>query len=192
MSLEKLFPAIVPYLETIITEPTLNTKERVAAFVSQLSIESQNFSRIEENLNYSAKRLLIVFPKYYKTLDLATMEAMHPELIANRVYGGRMGNNTLGDGWKFRGRGLIQVTGKNNYSALAKYWGCTLDECIARISTPSGAIDSAYWFWVTNECNKFADAEDIVGLTKRINGGSEGLDKRIATYKKVKECLCSL
>jgi putative chitinase len=191
MSLEKLFPAITPYLETIITEPTFNTKERVAAFVSQLSIESKNFTRTEENLKYSAKRLLEVFPKYYIP-EVATMEAMQPEKIANRVYGKRMGNSLPGDGYLYRGRGLIQVTGKNNYTALSKYWNCTLEECIKRIETPSGAIDSAYWFWITNDCNKFADKEDIVGLTKRINGGSEGLDKRMAMYKKVKECLSSL
>jgi len=160
---------------------SINTPQRVAGFIAQTAHESNGYRRLNENLNYSAERLNVVFPKYFR---LAGRDANNyhrqPEKIANVVYGGRMGNGpeSTGDGWKFRGRGIIQLTGKNNYQAFARVMDMNLDEVIEYIETKKGAIDSACWFWDSRNLNQHADEYDIYEMTRLINGGDHGLADR--------------
>lgn len=158
--------------------------KRVAAFLAQIAHESGNFNFTIENLNYSAEGLTKIFKKYFPTLKAAQPYARKPQQIANRVYANRMGNGPerSGDGFKFRGRGLIQLTGKNNYAKFASALGMTVDEVIAYLETPAGAVASAGWFWDTNKLNVYADVNDFVGLTRRINGGTNGLADRQHHY----------
>lgn len=159
----------------------ITTVERVAGFMAQCAHESGNFKVLSENLNYSAEQLNKVFPKYFVNAGRdANQYARQPEKIANVVYADRMGNgNTAsGEGWKFRGRGLIQLTGKSNYSSFAKTENMSLDEVIAYLQTKEGALESACWYWNERNINKSADARDIVTMTKLINGGTNGLDDR--------------
>jgi putative chitinase len=162
----------------------LDTKERTAAFLAQLAHESGGFNIVIENLNYSADGLLRVFPKYFPTRELATQYARNPEKIANRVYANRMknGDEKSGDGWKFRGRGLIQITGRDNYTRFAQSLEMDLDTTVEYLETPSGASVSAGWFWDTNKLNSYCDKNDFIGLTKRINGGTNGLADRQHHY----------
>jgi putative chitinase len=163
----------------------LDTKERTAAFLAQLAHESGGFNIVIENLNYSADGLLRVFPKYFPTRELANQYARNPEKIANRVYANRMknGDEKSGDGWKFRGRGLIQITGRDNYTRFAQSLEMDLDATVEYLETPSGACVSAGWFWDTNKLNVFCDRNDFIGLTKRINGGTNGLADRQHHYE---------
>lgn len=160
------------------------TPERLAAFLAQLIHESGGFNFVAENLNYSAQALRRVFGKYFPSDSAAQMYERKPQKIANKVYSNRMGNGTeeSGDGWKYRGRGLIQITGKNNYSAFANALGISLEECVSYLETPEGACSSAGWFWDTNKLNSYADKNDFIGLTKRINGGTNGLTDRQHHY----------
>lgn len=169
----------------------INTPQRTAAFVAQLAHESGGFNFIKENLNYSAKGLRGVFPKYFPNDAIAAEYARKPAMIAARVYANRMGNGdeASGDGWKFCGRGLIQLTGKNNYTAFANALGITVDEVVDYLETPEGAVASAGWFWDNNGLNKFADSGDFVTLTKRINGGTIGLEDRKHHYELALEIL---
>lgn len=155
--------------------------KRIAAFVAQLSHESGGFNHIIENLNYSADGLKRVFPKYFPTDELAKQYARKPEKIANRVYANRMknGDENSGDGFKFRGRGLIQLTGRDNYTKFAAALDMTIDEAIVYLETPNGAVASAGWFWDNNKLNSYCDRDDFIGLTKRINGGTIGLEDRL-------------
>lgn len=163
----------------------INTPARIAGFVAQCGHESQNFKTLEENLNYSAEGLNRTFPKYFVKAG-RDAQAYHrqPEKIANVVYANRMGNGDTasGEGWKFRGRGVIQLTGKDNYSRFAKYVGKSIDETIEYLKTKQGALESACWFWKTNGLNEIADSGDIVAMTKRINGGTIGLEDRQKHY----------
>jgi putative chitinase len=140
---------------------------------------------LAENLNYKAASLRKVFPKYFPDDATAAAYANKPEKIANRVYASRMGNGPeeSGDGWKYCGRGLIQVTGKENYTWFAASLGITPEEASEYMQTFEGAAQSACWFWETNKLNQYADAGDIVTMTKRINGGTIGLEDRIKHYE---------
>jgi putative chitinase len=164
----------------------INTSARIAGFLSQCGHESNNFSVLKENLMYSAEGLLKVFPKYFKTPTDASAYAKQPAKIANKIYASRMGNGNeaSGDGYKFRGRGAIQITGKTNYTAFAKSVSKELDDAVAYAETLQGAIESACWYWSTNKLNTYCDKSDIIGLTKKINGGTIGLDDRTARYNK--------
>lgn len=157
---------------------------RIAAFIAQTAHESGGYTLTVENLNYSAKGLLTVFKKYFPTEDLAKQYERQPEKIANYVYANRMGNGdeASGDGWHFRGRGLIQLTGRNNYQAFATALGISIDDTVEYMGTPDGATASAGWFWDTNKLNRYCDDRDFVGLTKRINGGTNGLAERQHLY----------
>ena len=166
----------------------INTPKRIAAFIAQCAHESANFRILTENLNYRWQSLRKVFPKYFPTDELAQQYASRPnraEAIANRIYASRMGNGPeeSGDGWKFRGRGLIQLTGKQNYMWFAASLEITPEEATEYLMTFEGAAQSACWFWETNKLNQWADSGDIVTLTKRINGGTIGLDDRIKHYE---------
>lgn len=175
------------------TQYEINTTNRRAGFLAQCAHESNNFTIKEENLNYSSDGLLKVFPKYFTNKGISDSYAKQPEKIANRVYANRMGNGneTSGDGYKYRGRGYIQLTGKDNYSAFAKFKNITLDECVNYLSTIEGAVESALWYWNTHNLNKYCDNDDILGMTKAINGGTIGLDDRTAKYNKFKAVLNS-
>ena len=166
----------------------INTPQRVAAFLAQCGHESGGWTVFEENLNYSAQGLMKVFPKYFPTADLANAYAKQPEKIANRIYGGRMGNGPedSGDGYKYRGRGPIQLTGKDNYRAFAKEmfddWENLFENPDWVTADRDFALMSAIWFWNKNKLNVQADAGDIKLMTKKINGGYIGLEDRIKHY----------
>ena len=169
----EVFSEVLPRYE-------ITTIERVAAFLAQCGHESADFTVLKENLNYSAEGLTKVFPKRFPSLTVAQPYNRQPEKIANKIYADRMGNGpeASGEGYKFRGRGAIQLTGKENYSKFAASVDKSLEEAVAYTETLAGAIESACWFWTTNKLNDIADKNDIVTLTKRINGGTIGLEDR--------------
>lgn len=162
----------------------INTVNRLAAFLAQTAHESAGFTAHLENLNYSAKSLRAVFGKYFPNDALAESYARNPQKIANRVYANRMGNGpeASGDGWKYRGRGWLQITGHDNVSAFAKTIGMSIDEAVTYLETPEGGFMGAGWFWQTNGLNALADKGEITLISKRINGGTNGLAERIAYY----------
>ena len=169
----------------------INTVNRAAGFLAQCGHESAGFTVLKENLNYSAEGLNKTFKKYFPTLADATPDARNPEKIANKVYANRMGNGpeSSGDGYKFRGRGAIQLTGHDNYTKFAESVGMDVDSAVADLETLDGAIESACWFWKTNGLNAICDADDIVKMTKRINGGTIGLEDRKKHYEHAKHVL---
>ncbi len=172
-------------LSEILPEYEINTPQRVAAFLAQCAHESGGFVFLKENLNYRAPSLRKVFPKYFPDDAIAAQYANKPEMIANRVYANRMGNGdeASGDGFRYCGRGLIQLTGKNNYTFFAASVGIEdMDEVVEYLQTFEGAVQSACIFWEQNKLNQWADAGDILTLTKRINGGTIGLEDRIKHY----------
>ena len=159
----------------------INTIPRVVGFIAQCGHESGGFRVITENLNYSAKALNTIFPKYFKRAGRdANLYHRQPEKIANVIYANRMdnGDTESGDGWKFRGGGLIQLTGRYNYTEFAEDVDMTVDEAVDYVRTKKGALDSACWFWDENNINKHCDNMDILKMTKRINGGTIGLEDR--------------
>lgn len=163
----------------------VNTPLRVAHFMAQIEHES-GLKPISENLNYSAKGLSKTFPKYFKTIELANQYANKPQLIANRVYASRMGNGpeSSGDGWKYRGRGFLQITGKDNYLTLAKD---TRLDCFKNpdlLLEEPNAVISALWFWQKHKLNTLADKDNLEAITKSINGGYNGLEDRARLLKK--------
>lgn len=175
-------------LSKLLPDYSINTPQRIAAFIAQCAHESGEFMVLKENLNYKAASLRKLFSKYFANDDIANEYASKPnkqEAIANRIYASRMGNGdeSSGDGFKFCGRGLIQLTGRDNYTFFAGSLGITVDEASEYLQTFEGAAQSACWFWETNNLNQWADKNDIVTLTKRINGGTIGLDDRIKHYE---------
>jgi putative chitinase len=175
-------------LEQLLPEYEINTPQRIAAFIAQCAHESGGFMVLKENLNYKAATLRKIFPKYFPTDAMAAEYAAKPnkqEAIANLVYANRMGNGgpETGDGYRYCGRGLIQLTGKSNYSWFAASLGIPVEEAAEYLQTFEGAAQSACWFWETNNLNRFADVGDIKGLTKAINGGFIGLEDRIKHYE---------
>ena len=183
-----------PLLTELLPKYEINTDIRVAGFLAQCSHESGNFTVIKENLNYSAEGLNATFAKYFVKAgrDPGTY-ARNPEKIANIVYADRLGNgNTAsGDGWRYRGRGLIQLTGHDNYTAFGKTKQLTALETVEYLETPRGALESACWFWKTNKLNIPADAKDIVAMTKKINGGTHGLEDRKLQYSQALKILAA-
>jgi putative chitinase len=179
-------------ISKICPEYEINTKERLAAFIAQCAHESGNFKWLKENLNYSAEALDRVFPKYFKNAG-RDAEDYHrqPEKIANVVYASRMGNGDTdsGDGWKFCGRGLIQLTGRENYTWFAASLDMDVEDVPEYLETFEGAVQSACFFWEQNDLNKWADEGDILTLTKRINGGTIGLEDRKKHYAHALEVL---
>ena len=167
-------------LDQLLDDYEINTPLRVAHFVAQCAHESGNFVFIKENLNYKAASLQKTFPKYFPTAELAAQYANRPERIANRVYANRMGNGdeASGDGFRYCGRGLIQLTGKDNYTFFAGSLDISVEEASEYLATFEGSAQSACWFWEQNKLNRFADANDVKGLTRAINGGYIGLSDR--------------
>jgi len=187
--LKKIIPtnkepqAWLDVLVDILPEYDINTPKRLAGFLAQTAHESADYKLLEENLNYSAAQLQKTWPKRFDAATAAQF-ARKPEAIANKVYSNRMGNGTpeSGDGWRFRGRGIKQLTGRDNYTAFGKSVNMTAEKAAEYLTTKKGAVESAAWFWKTNNLNRFADAGDIVGLTKAINGGTIGLEDRKKRY----------
>lgn len=175
-------------LAQLLPDYEINTAQRIAAFVAQCAHESAGFTALKENLNYRAATLRKIFPKYFPDDAIANHYASLPnkqEAIANKVYANRMGNGPeeSGDGYRFCGRGLIQLTGRDNYSWFAASLSISVEEASEYLQTFEGAAQSACWFWETNNLNRWADAGDILTLTKRINGGTIGLEDRKKHYE---------
>lgn len=174
----------------VLEEYGIDTPLRLAHFLAQCSHESGGFRATEENLNYKAETLTKIFPKYFRDKDVNEY-AHQPEKIANLVYGGRMGNGPVesGDGFRYRGRGLIQLTGHDNYKRFADGIEASLEEAIHFLSTPEGCVESAAWFWANNGLNEVADTDDVTKVTKKVNGGTIGLAEREAHTEAFKEML---
>ena len=180
-----------PYLDywydalcEILPEYNINTPHRVAAFIAQCAHESGNFRFLQENLNYRAESLMKTWPRHFPTMEIAKQYERKPEKIANRAYANRMsnGDEASGDGWRYLGRGLIQLTGKDNYSWFAASLEISVEEAAEYLQTFEGAVQSACWFWETNNLNNEADKGDIKTMTRKINGGFIGLEDRIKHY----------
>jgi putative chitinase len=165
-------------LEETFAKYDLSNSLRQAAFIGQCQHESNNFKTLEENLHYSAHGLMATWGSRFPSLDVANQYANNPEKIANKVYAGRMGNTEEGDGWKYHGRGLIQLTGKENYENCGKGIGVDLVGNPEYLVDPKYAALSAGWFWGKRGLNVLADVKDYETMTKRINGGLLGLDDR--------------
>lgn len=172
-------------------EYEINTENRIAAFFAQVMHESVDFKYKEENLNYSEKGLKAVFGKYYKEEGLAKKHAYKPVTIASYVYANRMGNGDASsqDGYRFRGRGYIQLTGRDNYTSFANDKGMDLEQAIDYLITPKGAMESALWFWKRNHINELCDKEDFKAVCCAVNGGLNGYDDRKKKYDKFKAIL---
>jgi putative chitinase len=174
-------------LEQLFPDYDINTPKRMAAFIAQCSHESGGFMILKENLNYKAATLRKIFPKYFPNDQIAQEYASKPNkqvAIASRVYANRMGNGDEAsqEGWKFCGRGLIQLTGRSNYQAFADSLEMDINDVPDYLATFEGAAQSACWFWETNKLNQWADISDILTLTKRINGGLIGYEDRKKHY----------
>jgi len=166
----------------------ISNPHRLAHFMAQIAHESGNFQLVTENLNYSAEGLLRVFPKYFKDKATADAYARKPEMIGSRVYANRMGNGDEAskEGFKFRGRGYIQLTGKDNYKAFSQF---IREDCVANpeLVATKYPMDSAIWFFDKNKlwdiCDKGAGEDVVTLVTKRVNGGTHGLDDRLSKFK---------
>lgn len=171
----------------------ITSKLRVASFLGQTYVESAGYTRIRENLNYRAASLVKVWPKHFPTIDIANQYAHNQQKIANRAYANRMGNGDelSGDGWRYCGRGLIQVTGHNNYELFAKSCEMAVTDVPGYLETFDGAVHSACWFWDTHHLNTFADKSDVKAMTKTINGGYHGLEERGAAIYRALQIVSS-
>lgn len=179
-------------LNKVLPENDIDTPLRVAHFLAQIIHESGHLRYNSENLNYSASALKSVFKKYFPTDELANQYARQPEKIANRVYANRMGNGNeaSGDGWKMRGRGLIQLTGYDNYKKCGEYFNIDLIKTPDLLLVPEYSIKSACWYWNTRKLNDLADKDDIVSITKKVNGGLNGIESRKEILGRAKKILC--
>ena len=178
----------VPVLNTAMSRYQIVGLKRVAAFIAQVGHESGQLTRLVENLNYSADALRKTWPSRFNA-ELASTAARKPEQIANIAYGNRMGNTAAGDGWKYRGRGLIQITGKKNYGACGEALGLDLIAQPELLEKPQHACMSAAWFWATSGLNTLADLGAFDTITQRINGGQNGAADRQAQYAKALKVL---
>lgn len=162
----------------------ITTTNRIAGFLSQVGVESGVFQFVEEDLYYSAIGLLRTFPSHFANEQIAEQYAMQPEKIANRVYANRYGNGpeSSGDGWLYRGRGLIQITFKDNYQSFANFISKPLADVVTFSQTTDGAVQSAAWYWAQNNLNSLADRGDIDSICYRVAGSYEGLSQRVAIW----------
>jgi putative chitinase len=190
--LDAAIKAVAPHLAdtarslwmSALTEPLarfcITSPRCVAAFLGQCAVESGGFRSLEEDLNYSAERLCQVWPNRFPSVEAAAPYAAKPDALANQVYANRLGNGdpASGDGWRFRGRGLIQITGRAAYEKFARAVGMTVDDAVAHAASPAGAAESAVWFWTANALNPIANSWAIDLLTRKINGGLLGAAER--------------
>lgn len=191
--------ALATALNNILPKYDITTLNRISGFVAQCAHESLGFTALVENLNYGQSGLRKIFPKYFPNDSIAILYARRPAKIANRVYANRMGNGSeaSGDGWKFRGHGPLQLTGHDNITLFAASIGKTIDETILYIATLEGGIESACWFWKTNNINARCDKDDIDGMSDIINrgrrtaaiGDTHGYADRVARYTLTKKIL---
>lgn len=200
MTLEE-FNAIVPNnqyaeewvdsLNRILPTYDINTPLRIAAFMGECYVESNGFREIQENLNYRAESLHITWPKHFPTIEIAEQYQHKPEAIANRAYAGRMGNGdeASGDGWKYHGRGLIQLTGKENYQEFCDSTQMSIDDAPAYLETFDGAVVSACYFWQKHNLNEYADCGNIDEISHIVNGGSLGESERKQHYENARQIL---
>jgi len=194
---KKIFPKLkepevwFDILVLILEKYKIDTPRRISAFLAQVGHESGDFKFMKENLNYSSEGLLSVFKKYFPSLSSTVGYVRNPEKIGSRVYANRMGNGpeSSGDGYKFRGRGLIQITGKNTYTEFAKSINKSIEDTITYLETIEGAAESAAWFWNKNNLSSLADKSDIITISKRINGGTNGLQDRRSRYNQALKIL---
>ena len=179
---------VADQIPLVIEKFSINTPLRLAHFLAQCAHESGSFLFVKENLNYSAERLLKVFPKYFKDIETANKYARKQDAIANRVYASRMGNGdeASGDGSKFKGRGYIQLTGRQNYTAFDKFVDENIIDNPELVATKYPML-SAAWFWNSRNLNALADKggtdADVTAITKKVNGGTHGLADRISKFK---------
>lgn len=178
-------------LSILLPDYDINTPMRVASFLAQCGHESGGFNFLRENLNYRAETLMRQWPKHFPTLEIAKQYERKPVMIANRAYANRMGNGdeASGDGWRYCGRGLIQLTGKNNYQDFAESIETPVEEIPEYLATFEGATQSACWFWESRKLNREADVGDIKEMTRKINGGYIGLEDRFKHYQHALEIL---
>lgn len=188
----------VDALNLALTEYEINSKARIASFLAQTGHESGQFNRLVENLNYKAARLMAVWPKRFPDLAFASQYELNAEKLANYVYANRIGNGpeASGDGYRYRGRGILQLTGRSNYAAASKVLGHDLLADPDALLTPAIAAMSAAWFWQSHGLNALADdnaddndIEDFIAITKKINGGTAGLQERLALFKTIAQAL---
>ena len=167
---------------------------RIAMFLAQVAHESGGFKYMVESINMSAKRIRQVWPNRFPTEESAMPYANNPRKLANKVYANRMGNGdeASGDGYMYRGRGLIQVTGKSNYTSFARSQNMSLQDVISYLETDDGASESAGWFWNSRVLNPLADIEDVEKVSRKINGGVVGLEDRILLYENFKSRLLNI
>lgn len=193
----KLFPKCTQQVAQALAEAMpaarIETLPRIAAFLAQVGHESGGLVRLVENLNYSAPGLAATWPGRFADTELATRLARNPEAIANHVYASRMGNgdSASGDGWRYRGRGLIQVTGRANYAEAGKALMLPLIDEPQLLEQPGPAARSACWFWRTRGCNELADADQFMQITRKINGGTHGHTERVALRDRILRALRS-
>jgi putative chitinase len=175
----------------------ITTTNRIAGFMAQCAHESLDFTLLEENLNYSVDAINRVFPRYFGPNKRNAFEyARNPQKLANYVYmdefrskTSALGNTQPGDGWLFRGGGIKQLTGRSNFAAFGSTIGMTAEEAVSYVRTKKGAFESACWFWKKNNLSRLADKDDIVGMSRRVNGGTLGLKERITRYESAKRIL---
>jgi putative chitinase len=180
-------------LAKILPDYDITTPQRVASFLGETYVESAAYTAIQENLNYRPETLMKTWPSHFPTQDIANQYGHHPEQIANRAYAGRMGNGPeeSGDGWKFCGRGLIQLTGRANYTAFAQSLSMNVDDVPDFLQTFEGCVQSACWFWESNNLNQYADQGAIDHESRIVNGGTLGLQERRAAYERALQILQS-
>lgn len=178
-------------LNGLLPKYEINTKNRIAGFLAQCAVESVEFTVFQENLNYGPQSLIKTWPKLFPNTDVANQYAHQPEKIANRAYANRYGNGNeaSGDGWKYRGRGAIQTTFHDNYNVFAVFIGLSLDQTVAYCETPTGAIESACFYWKMCKINDDCDADNIESMTHKINPAYLGLPQRKIYYEKAKSIL---
>jgi len=189
----KIGPEWVDALNETFTRFGISTPRQQAAFIGQCGHECGHFRLLEENLNYRAATLMKLWPKRFPTQEIANEYEKQPKKIANKVYASRMGNRdeASGDGYRFRGRGCIQLTGSDGYYHAGKALGVDFWANPELVATPMYAALTAGWFWSTRKCNELAEAGDWIGLTKKINGGTIGLNDRIKHINHALEVLTS-
>lgn len=177
----KIDPSLAPIFNETFQKWGINSPQQQAAFIGQCGHECGNFKILEENLNYSAERLMAIWPKRFPTINVAQPYHRNPRKIANKVYANRMGNRdeASDDGWRFRGSGWLQLTGHDNFYHAGKACGVDFVMKPDLVRTPQYAAMTAGWFWATHNCNQLAAAGDWAGLTKKINGGTIGLKDRV-------------
>lgn len=181
LKLMKINPDLADVFNATFQKWNITTPKQQSAFIGQCGHESGNFTKLEENLNYSADRLMVIWPKRFPTINIAQPYHRNPRKIANKVYANRMGNRdeASDDGWRFRGSGWVQLTGHDNFYHAGKALGVDLVMNPDLVRTPQYAALTAGWYWATHNCNQLAESGDWNGLTKRINGGTIGINDRI-------------